>query len=112
MTNSAMSLKGSDVDRPHGSVAMSGDVPDKAPGKVLSRSSGPSLAQKRYLSLGLEQPGGKLPLFDRSGQRIPARTIRACMSAGWCDPWYANPIEPKWLVCKLTEDGRAVASNS
>jgi hypothetical protein len=75
-------------------------------------SSGPSLAQRRYLSLGLSQPGGKLPLFDRSGQKVDARTIRACLSAGWCDPWYANPIEPKWLVCKLTEDGRAIAGDS
>ena len=25
----------------------------------------PTAAQKKYLSLGLDQPGGKLPLFDR-----------------------------------------------
>lgn len=85
----------------------------KQGGQDASQSTGgpsaPSLAQRRYLSLGLEQPGGKLPLFDRTGQKIPARTIRACMTAGWCDPWYANPVEPKWLVCKLTEDGRTVA---
>ncbi len=104
MDNSALSLKESDLEAPPAAAGM--------PGKVSGRPSAPSLAQKRYLSLGLGQPGGKLPLFDRTGQRIPARTIRACMSAGWCDPWYANPVEPKWLVCKLTEDGRAVASDS
>ena len=65
----------------------------------------PSAAQQRYLKLGLAQPGGKLPLFDGEGQKIPARTIRACLDAGWCEPWHANPIEPKWLVCKLTSDG-------
>lgn len=74
------------------------------------RSSGhrafPSHAQKRYLTLGLRQPGGKLPLFDDGGQKVPARTIKACMAAGWCEPWHRNPVEPGWLVCKLTERGR------
>ena len=65
----------------------------------LSRLSGqrgamPSSVQRRYLSLGLKQAGGKLPLFDKNGQQVKAATIRACMSAGWCKPWFANPIEP------------------
>ena len=68
----------------------------------------PSLAQRRYLKLGLEQAGGKLPLFDRNGQKVPARTIRACLDAGWCRPWHKNPIEPDWLVCRLTDNGRSV----
>lgn len=104
MANSSLSMGDVELDAPKAS--------GKAPVRAVRRSSGPSTAQHRYLSLGLDQPGGKLPLFDRTGQRIPAKTIRACMSAGWCDPWYANPVEPKWLVCKLTEDGRAVASDS
>ena len=66
----------------------------------------PSEAQLRYLVRGLEQPGGKLPLFDADGQRINAQTIRACMDHGWCEPWYANPVKPDWLVCRLTEAGR------
>lgn len=68
----------------------------------------PSRAQTRYLSLGLRQPGGKLPLFDADGQRIQPRTIRACMEAGWCHPWHQNPVQPDWLVCRLTERGREV----
>lgn len=107
MTNNALSLAGADEDSAPMVVGATSARSSKTP-----TGSGPSLAQRRYLSLGLKQPGGKLPLFDRSGQRIPARTIRACMTAGWCDPWFANPIEPKWLVCKLTDDGRAVASDS
>ena len=71
----------------------------------------PSPAQKRYLKYGLKQPGGKLPLFDKDGQRIPAATIRACMQSGWCEPWAQNPIEPKWLVCKLTNGGLKVAKS-
>lgn len=79
----------------------------------LSRLSGqhgtmPSSVQRRYLSLGLKQAGGKLPLFDKNGQKVKAATIRACMSAGWCKPWFANPIEPSWLVCKLTDGGRTI----
>lgn len=103
MTNNSLSLANADQNESRPSV--------KAEGKGSGRSSGPSQAQRRYLSMGLEQPGGKLPLFDRSGQKIAARTIRACMSAGWCESWYANPIEPKWLVCKLTEDGRVAAGH-
>ncbi|MCK5040655.1 MAG: hypothetical protein KAR62_00105 [Sphingomonadales bacterium] len=73
--------------------------------------SRPTSAQKRYLQLGGTQPGGKLPLFDDNGQRIAARTIKACMKAGWCEPWLRNPIEPKWLVCKLTKNGKQAVSN-
>jgi hypothetical protein len=73
--------------------------------------SRPTSAQKRYLKLGSNEPGSKLPLFDDNGQRIAARTIKACMKAGWCEPWARNPIEPKWLVCKLTEDGQQIINN-
>ena len=66
----------------------------------------PSRAQTRYLSLGLRQPGGKLPLFDADGQRIAPRTIRACVAAGWCHPWHKNPVQLDWLVCRLTDRGR------
>ncbi|WP_417457322.1 hypothetical protein [Kordiimonas sp.] len=68
----------------------------------------PSVAQRRYLERGLNEPGGKLPLFDRHGQRINDQTVRACLSNGWCEPWRRNPIKPDWLVCKLTSAGRKV----
>lgn len=70
----------------------------------------PSSAQRRYLERGLDQPGGKLPLFDREGQRIKDQTIKSCLSKGWCEPWYRNPVKPDWLVCKLTAEGRSVLS--
>ncbi|MFI4988248.1 MAG: hypothetical protein ACHQF3_12480, partial [Alphaproteobacteria bacterium] len=38
-----------------------------------------SHAQKSWLRRGLDQPGGKLPLFDRDGQRIDVRTMRSCI---------------------------------
>jgi len=66
----------------------------------------PTFVQRKYLKLGLNQPGGKLPLFDKDRQKVKATTIRACMSQGWCKPWFANPIEPSWLVCQLTDVGR------
>lgn len=69
-----------------------------------------SVAQLTWLRMGLEQPGGKLPLFDSHGQRIDVRTIRACMAHGWAEPWVVNPIKPDWEVCKLTEAGRALVA--
>jgi len=72
------------------------------------RSGALSSVQKRYLQRGLSEPGGKLPLFDKQGQRIKDQTIKACIKNGWCEPWYNNPVKPDWLVCKLTERGIAV----
>lgn len=68
----------------------------------------PTTAQLKYLRRGLEQPGGKLPLFDEHGQEVDVRTVRACLAAGWAEPWFANPLKPDWLVCKLTALGREV----
>ena len=71
----------------------------------------PSTNQLRYLERGLPQPGGKLPLFDEFGQEIDIRTIRACIKAGWAEPWFANPLKPDWLVCRLADNGRDVLAN-
>jgi len=68
----------------------------------------PTLAQRRYLERGLSEPGGKLPLFDATGQQIAPQTVRACVEHGWAEPWFANPLKPDWLVCKLTDTGRAI----
>jgi len=79
---------------------------------VTSRShtaGKPSVIQQQYLIRALDQPGGKLPLFDRNGQRIKEQTIRACIKKGWCETWAMNPIKPDWVVCKITDAGRAVA---
>lgn len=79
-------------------------------GTDISASSGkPSTAQLRYLKLGLDQPGGKLPLFDDEGQEIKPATIRSCVEKGWAEPWFDNPVKPNWLVCRLTEHGRKVS---
>lgn len=67
-----------------------------------------SPSQRAYLQRGLEQPGGKLPLFDSEGQRYSAQTIRSCLDQGWAQPWFQNPLQPNWLICKLTEAGRKV----
>ena len=66
----------------------------------------PTDMQRRWLVRGLDQPGGKLPLFDTAGQRVSKRTIEACLRQGWAEPWFANPLKPDWQVCKLTERGR------
>ncbi len=65
--------------------------------------------QRKWLRGGLDQPGGKLPLFDEYGQRFSDRTVQRCLENGWAEPWFANPLKPDWLVCKLTHLGRVVA---
>jgi hypothetical protein len=68
----------------------------------------PTAAQRAWLQRGLAQPGGKLPLFDAVGRRVNARMVRACLDAGWAEPWFANPLKPDWLMCKITPAGRAL----
>ena len=72
----------------------------------------PTPVQLRWLQSGLEQPGGKLPLFDHEGQRIATATIKSCLSHGWAEPWFSNPLKPDWVVCKLTHLGRVVAEEN
>lgn len=69
----------------------------------------PNAAQRAWLARGLDQPGGKLPLFDRNGQRVSPRTVKVCVEHGWAEPWFSNPLKPDWLICKLTEEGRRLA---
>jgi hypothetical protein len=78
----------------------------RAPIKKVDGIGKVSAAQREWLARGLAQPGSKLPLFDRDGQKISDRTIKSCIRKGWAEPWFENPIKPDWLVCKLTESGR------
>jgi hypothetical protein len=68
----------------------------------------PNPAQRRYLARGMNQPGGKLPLFDDLGQHVHPALVKACIAHGWAEPWFGNPLKPDWLVCKLTDKGRLV----
>jgi hypothetical protein len=70
----------------------------------------PSLDELLYLRRGLAQPGGKLPLFDLDGQEVNAALVRRCLGRGWAEPWFNNPLKPDWLVCKLTDAGRRLAT--
>lgn len=65
----------------------------------------PSEPQRRYLLRGLDEPGGKLPLFDADGRAVPRKTVEACVAHGWARPWFDNPLKPDWLVCRLTAEG-------
>ncbi len=71
-----------------------------------TQSRTPTPAQRKYLKSGLDQPGGKLPLFDEFGQEISRRTVTVCIEQGWAEPWFSNPTKPDWIVCKLTAEGR------
>ena len=66
--------------------------------------------QRRWLQRGLDQAGGKLPLFDDKGRKVSERTVKSCIDHGWAEPWFANPLKPDWLICKLTESGREIAN--
>ncbi len=71
-----------------------------------SRNPQPTENQLNWMKRGLSQAGGKLPLFDENGQKINERTVRSCLEHGWVEPWFANPVKPDWIICKLTEAGR------
>jgi hypothetical protein len=80
-----------------------------APVRAAARPSAkPTAAQRKYLLRGIDQPGGKLPLFDPNGRGIDRKTIESCVERGWAEPWFANPLKPDWLVCRLTAAGYAV----
>ncbi len=78
----------------------------------VARSTPPSPAQRKWLTRGLTQPGGKLPLFDENGKKINPQVVRKCVEAGWAEPWFANQMKPDWLVCKLTDAGRTVLDDA
>ena len=79
--------------------------------KSVNAGSKLSVAQRDWLLRGLSQPGGKLPLFNRDGQKISHRTIKSCIRQGWAEPWFENPIKADWVVCKLTDTGRQALDN-
>ncbi|WP_209002986.1 hypothetical protein [Stappia taiwanensis] len=94
-------------------MARAGNEVENATAKRAGSRSGsrspirkPTRTQRAWLRRGLDQAGGKLPLFDAEGRKVPEKTIRACLAAGWAEPWFSNPIKPDWLVCRLTEAGR------
>jgi hypothetical protein len=77
-------------------------------GEGEAHAGRPNPAQRRYLARGLKQAGGKLPLFDEYGQHIHPALVRACIAHGWAEPWFGNPLKADWLVCRLTDKGRAI----
>ena len=88
------------------------DIQDSRQAGGGKKNVRPMEQQRAWLARGLKEPGGKLPLFDESGQRVNERTIRSCIDQGWAERWFVNPIKPDWLVCKLTDRGRAFFKNA
>lgn len=85
---------------------MSTAIKSRTSVRKTSQAAELSEAERKYLKHGLQQPGGKLPLFDRSGQEVSASLIQSCIQKGYAQRWFANPLKPDWLVCRLTEKGR------
>jgi hypothetical protein len=38
--------------------------------------------------------------------------VRSCLDHGWVEPWFANPVKPDWIICKLTETGRSLFADA
>jgi len=58
-----------------------------------------------WLKTGVNNADGRLALFDGSGQRIEAHIQRVAIAQGWAEGWFANPMRPDWMVCRLTQSG-------
>tara|TARA_E500000305_G_scaffold78548_1_gene64265 strand:+ start:3968 stop:4258 length:291 start_codon:yes stop_codon:yes gene_type:complete len=84
------------------------DTPTPRKEAASRKDKRPTKAQISWLARGLGEPGGKLPLFTTEGQRVNDRMVKSCLDHGWAEPWFENPLKPNWLVCKLTDQGRAV----
>jgi len=82
-------------------------MPKSAKTTAKAKYSMPTEPQIKWLVRGLSQPGGKLPLFDEEGQKVSERTVKSCLENGWAEPWFNNPLKPDWMICKLTDTGRA-----
>jgi len=80
----------------------------KSRASAVKEAPRPTKAQRAWLARGLDQAGGKLPLFDLNGRRVSQRLVQTCLAKGWAEPWFANPLKPDWQVCKLTDEGRRV----
>jgi len=92
-----------------GTVPLAGDDVASTSSEKSGKAASPNETQLRWLQRGVSEPGGKLPLFDRIGQKVSDQTVRSCIRHGWAEPWFNNPIKPDWLICKLTDVGREVA---
>ena len=73
--------------------------------RFVAAPARPTSAESAYLRPGLNQPGRKLPLFDAGGQPVRRQVIQACLARGWAERWFANPLAPDWMVCRLTDKG-------
>ena len=76
------------------------------------KATPPNETQLRWLQRGLTEPGGKLPLFDRIGQKVSDQTVRSCIRHGWSEPWFNNPIKQDWSICRITDTGRRIAADA
>ena len=81
------------------------------PGDAANANAHPKDSIRAWLARGIDQPGGKLPLFDFDGQAIDPGLVHMSIAYGWAEPWFRNPLKPDWLVCKLTQAGREEANS-
>ncbi|RKQ71294.1 hypothetical protein DES40_0607 [Litorimonas taeanensis] len=64
-----------------------------------------------WLKTGENNPEGRLSLFDGLGQRVDPQIQRLAIRNGWAEGWFANPMRPDWMVCRLTLSGQRVLAS-
>lgn len=63
-----------------------------------------------WLRGGLNRADGRLALFDAFGEPVEPIIIQKAIASGLAEPWFASPMRPQWMVCRLTAQGRRVAT--
>lgn len=63
-----------------------------------------------WLQGGLNRVDGRLALFDAFGEPVEKVIIQSAIAKGLAEPWFASPMRPQWMVCRLTAQGRRVAT--
>ena len=69
----------------------------------------PTPSQRPLVATRARSGGRQAAAFRRVRPQVSERTVKSCIDKGWAEPWFANPLKPAWLVCKLTKAGRTAA---
>ena len=59
-----------------------------------------------WLQGGEAREDGRLALFDQFGEPIDRKVVKTAIASGFAEPWFASPMRPQWIVCRLTSKGQ------
>jgi hypothetical protein len=86
------------------------DQPDKIPQFLAVR---PTQEELRWMRRGLNQPGGKIPVFDESDTPVDPKIVLRCLEQQWVEPWVGNQKNPNnlYMACRLSPLGRRLCTS-